>query len=61
MSSVEPGDWMVAKANPSASLEVIAVSVEDGQEHVTVRLGGFVNQVSKRYLLATWSHLEEGL
>jgi len=60
MSSVEVGDWMVAKANPSAFLEVVAVSVEDGQELVDVRIGGVVQQVSKRYLLATWSHLEEG-
>jgi len=60
MSSVEVGDWMQSKGNPSAFLEVVAVSTEDGQELVDVRIGGVVQQVSKRYLLATWSHLEEG-
>ncbi|PZE66929.1 hypothetical protein [Curtobacterium sp. MCBD17_021] len=59
MSSVEPGDWMVSKANPSAFLEVVAVSTENGQELVDVRIGQTVMQVSKRYLLATWSHLED--
>lgn len=60
MSSVETGDWLVSKGNPSAFLEVVAVSTEDGQELVDARIGGVVKQVSKRYLLATWSHLEEG-
>lgn len=60
MSSVETGDWLVSKGNPSAFLEVVAVSTEDGQELVDVRIGGVVKQVSKRYLLATWSRLEEG-
>jgi hypothetical protein len=60
MSSVEPGDWLVSKGNPSAFLEVVAVSEDNGQELVDVRIGRTVMQVSKRYLLATWSHLEEG-
>lgn len=59
MSSVEPGDWMQSKGNPPAFLEVVAVSTENGQELVDVRIGRTVMQVSKRYLLATWSHLEE--
>lgn len=59
MSSVEAGDWMQSKGNPSAFLEVIAVTVENGQELVDVRIAGQTQQVSKRYLLATWAHLEE--
>lgn len=59
MSSVEPGDWMCAKANPFAYLEVVALHVEDGVEHVMVRVGRTELQVSKRYLLACWQHLEE--
>lgn len=59
MSSVEPGDWMCAKANPSAFLEVIAVWTEDGTEQVKVRIGKAEQQVSKRYLLACWQHLEQ--
>lgn len=59
MSSVEVGDWMVAKTDPGKYLEVVATSVEDGVEHVTVRVGRTELQVSKRYLLANWQHLEE--
>ncbi|WIE65928.1 hypothetical protein DEI99_005160 [Curtobacterium sp. MCLR17_036] len=59
MSSVEPGDWMVAKANPSAYLEVAEVTREGGIEYMKVRTGQQEQQVSKRYLLACWQHLEE--
>jgi hypothetical protein len=61
MSSVEPGDWMQSKGNPSAFLEVVTVSAENGQELVDVRIGGQTRQVSKRYLLATWAHIEEDM
>ena len=59
MSSIEPGDWFVGKANPNAYLEIIGVTTEDGVDHVDVRVGRVELQISKRYLLANWHHLEE--
>jgi len=59
MSSIEAGDWMVAKSNPNAYLEVLAVWTEDGEEQVKVRIAGQELHRSKRYLLACWQHMED--
>jgi hypothetical protein len=56
MSSVEPGDWMVSKGNPSAFLEVLAVA-PDGD--VRIRIDGQEADTTKRYLLQNYAHIED--
>lgn len=59
MSSVEPGDWMQSKTNPSVFLEVLDVWTEAGEEQVKVRVGNQERSCSKQYLVNTWAHLED--
>lgn len=56
MSSIEPGDWMVSKTNPSAYLEVVDTTPDGG---VTVLLDGVRINTTKQYLLNAWCHLED--
>ncbi|WP_181421651.1 hypothetical protein [Curtobacterium sp. MCBD17_030] len=55
MSSIETGDWMVSKTNPSVYLEVVDTTPDGG---VTVLLDGIRINTTKQYLLAQWCHLE---
>lgn len=56
MSSVEPGDWMVSKTNPTAYLEVLRV---DADGNVRIRMAGQEANTTKRYLLNGYAHLED--
>ena len=56
MSSVEPGDWMQSKGNPTAFLEVLAVA-PDGD--ALIRIDGKEQHTTKAYLLFAWAHIEE--
>lgn len=56
---VKPGDWFQSRVTPTAFLEVLSVWTESGEEQVKVRVGKQERTCSKRYLLNTWTHLED--
>lgn len=56
MSSLEPGDWLVSKSDPSVFLEVLTVAPDGG---VRVLIAGQEANTTKRYLLHGYAHLED--